>query len=106
MEKKTILTGASDDLIILKGELFEEFSSYDCSKGTLAFSDGTLLTVKYDEYGLWRFGVLFKGSSFLKLIPGDISEDTNDEIHFSEGLKWCVFSDKMQVGHNKSFNLI
>ena len=33
---KTIVTGASDDLIEIYGELREEFSDYDCSNGRIA----------------------------------------------------------------------
>ena len=45
----TVVTGASDDLIEISGELEEEFNTYDCLDGTMAFSDGTLLRVDYDE---------------------------------------------------------
>jgi hypothetical protein len=93
----TVITGASDDLIEISGELEEEFNAYDCSDGTMAFSDGTLLTVVYDENGIWRFNPIYKGNLYDKKVDGSVGEDTNDEIYFSPCLKWCVFSDEMQT---------
>jgi len=48
----TMVTGASDDLIEIEGELYEEFNSFDCKDGVMALSDGTLLKVDYDEDGI------------------------------------------------------
>lgn len=92
----TMITGASDDLIELRGDLYEEFNSYDCKNGTMALSDGTLLRVEYDDNGIWRFEPIFKGELFEKIIPGSYEDDTNDEVYFKRGLKWCVFSDEAQ----------
>ncbi len=100
----TVVTGASDDLIEIDGELEEEFNAYNCSDGTMAFSDGTLLNVDYDEYGIWRFTPLFKGNLFEKIVVGSIEKDTNDEVYFKNGLKWCVFSVEMQVAVNRNKN--
>jgi len=97
----TMVTGASDDLIEIAGELAEEFNSIDCSDGVMAFSDGTLLDVEYDEDGIWRFRLRFKGALYDKKVEGSVSDDTNDEIYFKPGLKWCAFSDEMQVEINR-----
>lgn len=98
----TIVTGASDDLIEINGELQEEFNAYDCTSGTMAFSDGTMLNVSYDLNGIWRFKPIYKGELFEKIIDGSVSDDTNDEVYFKDGLKWCVFSDEMQVEVNRN----
>lgn len=92
----TMVTGASDDLIELKGDLYEEFNSFLCENGVLVFSDGTYLEVEYDDYGLWRFKPVVKGNLFDKIVPGSVEEDINDYVYFKEGLKWCVFSDNPQ----------
>jgi hypothetical protein len=97
----TMITGASDDLIEIEGELCEEFNAYNCSDGTMAFSDGTLLDVEYDNDGIWRFRVKYKGSLYDRKVEGSVSDDTNDEIYFKPGLKWCVFSSEMQVEINR-----
>lgn len=93
----TVVTGASDDLIEIDGELCEEFDSYNCNDAQMAFSDGTLLGVEYDNDGIWRFKVMFKGSCFDHKIEGCVNDDTNDEVHFKEGLGWAVFADDMDV---------
>lgn len=98
----TIVTGASDDLIEISGELEEEFNAYNCSDGTMAFSDGTLLNVCYDKDGIWRFNPIFKGILFEKIEAGLVEKDTNDEVYFKDGLKWCAFSAEMQVEVNRN----
>ena len=55
-------------------------------------SDGTFLNVNYDENGIWRFKVDFKGSLFERK-----EEDTNDKVFFKEGLKWIVFQENPSV---------
>lgn len=97
----TVVTGASDDLIEIGGELEEEFNAYDCLDGTMAFSDGTLLSVDYNKEGIWRFTPIYKGRLFSKIEQGSVSEDTNDEVYFDPGLKWCAFSTGMQVEINR-----
>lgn len=98
----TMVTGASDDLIEIAGELEEEFNSIECSEGMMAFSDGTLLKVEYDEDGIWRFKVVFKGALYDKKVEGDVGADTNDEVYMKPGLKWVVFSDHMQIEVNRN----
>lgn len=92
---KTKLTGASDDLIELEGELKEEFNDYDCSTGRIAFSDGTLLSVNYDNDGIWRFNLIIKGDLYLGKEEGSIDEDTNDIVYFKEGLKWALYTNNI-----------
>lgn len=96
-ETKTLITGASDDLIELDGELYEEFDAYNCENGIMAFSDGTLLNVKYDKNGIWRFAVIVKGNLYERKEEGCVNDDTNDVVTFNQGLKWCVFSKDMQL---------
>lgn len=100
----TVVTGASDDLIELDGELCEEFGTYHCGDGRMAFSDGTLLTVKYDSDGLWRFKLIFKGSLYDHKIEGCVNDDTDDVVHFKEGLLWAVFSKNMDVVNRTPFS--
>lgn len=93
----TVVTGASNDLIEIDGELCEEFNAYDCSDGRMAFSDGTLLTVEYDNDGLWRFKLIFKGSLYDHKVEGSVNDDTNDVVYLNDGLLWAVFSKDMDV---------
>lgn len=82
--------GASDDLIEVEGDLKEEFSGYE---GThyLAFSDGTLLSVKYDDGGLWRINRLVQGSAAcVKVEATDPEDDYSDKVTLTGALAWVV----------------
>ncbi len=60
------VSGASDDLIQIKGDITEEFNHYagDNDEGVyLAFSDGTVLKAFRDSDGLWRLSVLCRSGS-------------------------------------------
>lgn len=50
--------GASDDLIELDGDIYEEFTASDGEPNLIAFSDGTLLEVTYTDAGIWRINAL------------------------------------------------
>lgn len=52
----TYVYGASDDLIELEGDLYEEFGLPDSDPYYLAFSDGTLLKIGYD--GEWNIKLI------------------------------------------------
>jgi phage baseplate assembly protein gpV len=75
------VTGASDDLIEIAGELEAEFNHNpfnedDCCY--LAFSDGTILKIRYDKDGIWRINSVIKGNCNLEIKQGDVSKDTFD----------------------------
>lgn len=55
---RVIVYGASDDLIEVEGDLYEEFGSYDAEGDVLKFSDGTRIGVTYDQEGQWRLKLL------------------------------------------------
>lgn len=92
--KKTTITGHSDDIISVTGEIDEEFDLYDSECCKIGFSDGTLLNIKYDDYGLWRITVIFKGKLFESKYEGSVDNDINDKVLFHSGLKW-VICDKL-----------
>lgn len=93
----TMVTGVSDDLIEIEGEIVEEFDCFDCKNGRLACSDGTLLRVDYDNDGLWRFGVIYKGQLFDRKDEGSVDEDENDRVYFKPGLKWIMFHESANI---------
>ena len=92
----TKITGASDDLIELKGQITEEFSHNSYEVAILAFSDGTLLEVTYDNDGIWRIKQLAAGSCSFSLKPGIVADDTFDEATLTGDLKWCVHAIRGQ----------
>lgn len=89
----TMLTGHSDDVIELKGDLCDEFyPGYEDQKGTIGLSDGSLLHYEYDSDGIWRFKPIVKGSLFDRIELGSVSEDTFDVVHFKDGLTWAIMT--------------
>ncbi len=95
------ISGASDDLIEIEGDIYEEFNWYPTktdATGVLAVSDGTLLRVRYDEDGIWRFSQLVKGSSEFFKEEGSVELDTQDRItlHGTE-IKWVVFGEQSAI---------
>jgi hypothetical protein len=68
--------GSSDDLIEVDGDIYEEFTAKTDDAGDLlAFSDGTLLSVQYDDNGLWRIHRLIEGSMTYEKIEATIDAE-------------------------------
>lgn len=84
------VTGHSDDIIVVEGSITEEFDRYDSKGDYLAFSDGTVLKAVYDDDGIWRFTLVFKGTLYDSKVEGSVEEDTNDVVIFEPGIKWCL----------------
>ena len=92
-----IVSGHSDDIIYVEGDLNAEFypeklilEDSKCECLHIAFSDGTLLRFCYDEDGIWRFTVQFRGTLFAEKIEGGIELNINDIVVFNPGIKWCI----------------
>lgn len=86
----TEVYGYSDDLVEVEGELNEEFSAYE-EPCHLAFSDGTLIDVRYNDRssGIWSIEVQKIGDLLLKAEVYYKEEDEySDKLHFDKGLKW------------------
>lgn len=92
----TTITGFSDDLIEIEGDINEEFTAPawkdDLESGVLTCSDGTALRFEYDKGGLWRFFPIFMGHLFVRVDQGNEETDTCDVVHFKDGLKWVAMS--------------
>jgi hypothetical protein len=90
---KITITGASDDLIEISGDLSEEFGCYDPNEGmAIACSDGTLLAVTYDMNGIWRFARLASGTATFSKTDGDADKDTFDTVTLEGDIKWVVLT--------------
>lgn len=75
------ITGASDDLIEIDGDIVEEWSApgeVDEGGALIAISDGTLLRIIYDEDGIWRITRLVAGSAQFEKVEGDVLRNTFD----------------------------
>lgn len=91
---KTItITGASDDLIEVDGDIEEEFNPpFDDRDVYLAVSDGTLLRVKYDEDGIWRIAKIIGGSADFEKVEGDAEADTFDKVTMTGDIRWVAMA--------------
>ena len=103
---KISVTGASDDLIEIGGDISEEFNWYagsadDDDRRYLGFSDGTVLSVQYDSDGIWRFSRVATGSSNFTKIEGDVASDKNDEVVLEGDVAWCLFGEAFEPVRRK-----
>lgn len=74
------LSGYSDDLLCVTGDINEEFDVYSPDAGLVLFSDATLATWRYDAAGMWRFDVVHANSLY-KLVAGtDVDSDYTDRL--------------------------
>jgi hypothetical protein len=96
-EAGLIVSGHSDDMIFVEGDLSAEFfpekliqEDAKCECLYMAFSDGTLLRFCFDEDGIWRFAVQFQGSLFAEKLVGSLESQLNDVVVFQPGVKWCL----------------
>jgi len=88
--------GSSDDLLEIESDISEEFNFYP-DEGTpalLAFSDGTLLSVVYDDNGIWRITRIVRGAATFEKGEGDVEADTMDVVTLSGvDFKWAVLCE-------------
>lgn len=87
--------GASDDLIEIEGDIREEFYAIEAEAHILAFSDGTLLSVEYDQHGIWRIRRLAVGTAVYKHTEA-IEADTfySDRAELNGPIGWVVLGMK------------
>lgn len=88
--------GASDDLIEIEGDLNEEFNpSYDGDGMLLAFGDGTVLDVRYDDGGIWRITQRIAGSATFEKDenPASDEERYSDRVTLTGDLRWALAAE-------------
>lgn len=93
--------GASDDLIEVDGDLSEEFSLPGDDKAILAFGDGSVLAVNYDEFGVWRIHRILTGSALYEHDedPGNDESRYSDRVTLTGDLRWvlCAPDDETKL---------
>jgi hypothetical protein len=96
---KITITGGSDDLIEIDGDIEEEFGAYlkdgDDQGFLLAVSDGTLCRIVYDQDGIWRVTRLAAGSATWVKVEGDVEADRNDVVTLEGDVRWIVKGREM-----------
>jgi hypothetical protein len=91
--------GAGDDCIEIEGEIVEEFDALgradDKEGGLLAFSDGTVLRIRYA--GVWRIELVVKGSSDFELVscPEDDEDNYSDRATLNGEIEWVVLGNQI-----------
>lgn len=85
--------GASDDTICIDGDISEEFPwtapGYGQPTGDLlAFSDGTILRIRFDDAGVWRITPVVEGAG--RLVIGQATEDQYTDRAHLDGATWVV----------------
>jgi len=84
------VTGASDDLIEVDGDITEEFSptyGTDEDSSILGFSNGVLLRVRYDQDGIWRVDPI---AGEVQIAHGSVSDDRNDVATLLTPADWVI----------------
>lgn len=80
--------GASDDQVEVEdstGRLTEEFTYSDRDQGDLvAFSDGTLLRIRYDAEGNWRITPAHRGTGFVRIDQTDGKDGYSDHAYIED----------------------
>lgn len=91
--------GRSDDLIEVDGDIREEWSpEHDDQPTFLAFSDGTVLSVRYGEHdACWRIALVHKGSAEFKKTEGteDDGGDYSDRVTLTGDIRWVVLGSQI-----------
>jgi len=90
------ITGAGNHLIVIDGDIYDEFETSNCRKGRIALSDGALLSVKFDKFGGWRLTPIVKGSLYDHKEDGTADDGTNDVVYFKRGINWVLFAKESQ----------
>lgn len=93
---KTIsVTGAGDDVIVLDGDVKDEFDSHDPVGAVLTFSDGTQVRAKFFER--WEITVETRGSASVKIEQAPIhnlDREYTDRVTVTGDLAWVEIDDE------------
>lgn len=95
---KTIIYGASDDLIEIEGNISEEVNKIDAKNFPIECSDGTKAKITYS--GTWDIEVIESGKLYEKIVRGNESEKPHegaelqsvpgysDALIMMDGIEW------------------
>jgi predicted methyltransferase len=95
-----VITGSSDDLIEVDGDLSEEFYSPDGGRDEgdlLACSDGTMLRISYTREGIWRITPVEQGSATLTIeqAPENDEDRYTDTATLDGPISWVVLGTQI-----------
>lgn len=92
--------GYSDDLVEIDGDIRDEFTyPYDDKEGcVLAFSNGLILRIKYNDNGIWRITPVFpiKNESFsISQAPENDDSNYSDIATINDDIDWVVMGQSI-----------
>lgn len=96
---KIQISGHSDDLIEIEGDISDELSAThdsDDQGDLLTFSDGTVLRVIYNDNGIWRITLVAQGSTVMTKDenPEDDDDRYSDIVTLEGDIKWVVHNNR------------
>jgi hypothetical protein len=97
------ITGGSDDLIEVAGDLNEEFGYANRAEGDLlAFSDGTILRIFFSRGGVWRINPVHPGTAALAIVaaPEDDEDNYADVAMLTGDIAWVVHGQAHAAAKN------
>lgn len=96
---KITVSGHSDDLICVDGDITEEFSILGDEKSYLAFSDGTVLSVRFadEDDGVWRIATAARGSGLKEVAQWAQGDEGYSDLAVVEGVTWVVYGTRLEV---------
>jgi hypothetical protein len=93
------MSGASDDLIEIDGDIREEIDNFSDDPLQFSLSDGTVGTIQYTNEGVWRINISNitpdVDVSIIEPTQKEIDDDTNytDVATFVGKFDWIVFEN-------------
>lgn len=94
--------GASDDLIEIEGDIREEFTPPYDEEALLAFSDGTVLRMRYSAQGVWRIVPVmsnsegpYRGELVIEQAPENNEDNYSDRATILADIFWVVMGTQM-----------
>jgi hypothetical protein len=94
----TRIYGCSDDLVVLEGDITDEICC--CDKDVyLAFTDGTMMSVKYSDGGIWKIDIKNAGTPIDRYEPcfDADAEIYSDQVWMKDGLKIVMSAIEAEI---------
>lgn len=91
------VSGHSDDLICVDGDIAEEFSILGDDDSYLAFSDGTVLSIRFadEDDGVWRITPSVRGAGLREIAQWCSGDDGYSDLAVLDGIRWVVYGSRL-----------
>lgn len=89
------ISGHSDDIISVDGDVNEEFYHYGDDPIHLAFSNGHIARVVYDQDGVWRITAVQGQFERFESAPVDDDVIYSDVATIAGDIEWVAYAPKV-----------